>query len=52
MTKKEFLTVRWNNVLALGIGLVFVIYAVIARSTLELSDSTAFSGLVIFGVVY
>jgi hypothetical protein len=29
MEKEEFLTVRWNNVLALGLGLVFVVYAVV-----------------------
>jgi len=52
MKKEEFLTVRWNNVLALGIGLVFVIYAVVAWSTSVLSDSAAFVGLVVFGAVY
>jgi hypothetical protein len=52
MTKEEFLTVRWNNVLALGLGLAFVIYGVVVLSTLVLSDSAAFGGLVVFGVVY
>ena len=52
MTKDEFLTVRWNNVLALGIGLVFVIYAVVAWSTSVLLESVAFAGLVLVGVVY
>jgi hypothetical protein len=52
MTKEEFLSVRWNNVLALGLGLVFLIYAVFALSTSALSDSTAFIGLVIIGVLY
>jgi uncharacterized membrane protein len=52
MTKEEFLTVRWNNVIALGIGLVFVIYAVVAWSTSVLSESAAFIGLVLIGVVY
>jgi hypothetical protein len=52
MTKEEFLTVRWNNVLALGLGLIFVIYAVVALSTSVLSDSAAFVGLVVIGVLY
>ena len=52
MTKEEFLTARWNNVIALGIGLVFVIYAVVAWSTSVLSESAAFVGLVLIGVVY
>jgi hypothetical protein len=52
MTKDEFLTVRWNNVLALGLGLVFVIYAVAALSTSALSDGAAFVGLVVIGVLY
>jgi hypothetical protein len=52
MIKEEFLTVRWNNLLALGLGLVFVIYAVVASSILALSDSAAFVGLVVIGVLY
>ena len=52
MTRKEFLTARWNNVLTLGLGLVFVVYAVIVWSTLVLSDSAAFIGLVVIGAVY
>ena len=52
MTRKEFLTARWNNVLTLGLGLVFVIYAVVVWSTSGLSDSAAFIGLVIIGAVY
>ena len=52
MTKEEFLTARWNNVLTLGLGLVFVIYAVVVWSTSVLSDSTAFIGLVVVGAVY
>ena len=52
MAKEEFLTVRWNNVLTLALGLVFVIYAVVVWSTSGLSDSVAFIGLVIIGAVY
>jgi hypothetical protein len=52
MKKEEFLTARWNNVLTLGLGLVFVIYAVVVWSTSVLSDSAAFVGLVVIGAVY
>ena len=52
MTKEEFLTARWNNLLTLGLGLVFVIYAVVVWSASALSDSAAFAGLVIIGAVY
>ena len=52
MTKEKFLTARWNNVLALALGLVFVIYAVTVWSTAGLSDIAAFIGLVIVGAVY
>ena len=33
MTKEEFLTVRWNNLLALGLGLPALIYVIVALST-------------------
>jgi hypothetical protein len=52
MTKESFLTVRWNNVLTLGLGLVFVVFAALAPSAFELSDSAAFFGLLVIGVVY
>ena len=52
MTKEEFLAVRWNNVLALGLGLVFVIYAVVVLSTSVLSDKAGYIGLAIMGVLY
>lgn len=52
MTKEEFLTVRWNNILALGLGFVFVLYAIFASSWSALSDGAAFAGLMVLGVVY
>ena len=52
MTKEKFLTARWNNILTLVLGLVFVIYAVVVWSTPGLSDMAAFIGLVIIGAVY
>jgi hypothetical protein len=52
MTKEEFLTVRWNNLLALGLGLPALIYVAVVLSTSVLSDSAGFIGLVIIGVLY
>ena len=52
MTKQEFLTVRWNNVLALGLGTVFVLFAVLASSWSALSDGAAFAALYLLGVMY
>ena len=52
MTKAEFLTVRWNNILTLGLGLILLIYVAVVISTSVLSDMAAFIGLVVFGVVY
>jgi hypothetical protein len=52
MTKEEFLTVRWNNLLALGLGLILLIYVVVVLATPVLSDSASFFGLVAIGVIY
>jgi hypothetical protein len=52
MTKSEFLTVRWNNILALGLGLILLIYAAVVVSTTVLSDFAAFIGLAVIAVVY
>ena len=52
MTKDKFLTVRWNNLLALGLGLVLLIYVVVVLSTSVLSDMAGFIGLVVIGVLY
>ena len=52
MTKDEFLTVRWNNILALGLGLIMLIYVAVVASTTVLSDFAAFIGLAIIAVVY
>ena len=52
MTKEEFLTVRWNNLLSLVVGLPGLIYIVAAFSTSVWSTRAGFIGLVIFGVVY
>jgi len=52
MTKEKSLTVGWNNLLALGLGLILLIYVVVVLSTSVLSDMAAFIGLVVIGVVY
>ena len=52
MTKERFLTVRWNNVLALALGIPALIYVAIVLSTSVLSDSAAFWGFAIIGVLY
>jgi hypothetical protein len=52
MNKDKFLTVRWNNLLALGLGILVLVYAVIALSTSLASDLGGFVGLVVIGVLY
>jgi hypothetical protein len=52
MTKERFLTLRWNNILTLGLGLPALLYAIIVLSTGVLSDKAAFIGLVVIGVLY
>ncbi|HEY97467.1 MAG TPA: hypothetical protein G4O16_04725 [Dehalococcoidia bacterium] len=52
MTKEGFLTVRWNNILSLGLGIPSLIYVIIVLSTSVLSASAGFIGLVVIGVVY
>jgi hypothetical protein len=50
--RDQFLTVRWNNALAAGLGVPALIYAAIALSTTALSDRAALVGLVIIGAFY
>lgn len=52
MTKEKFLTVRWNNLLALGLGLPALIYVVVALATSVWSGNAAFIGLAVIGVLY
>jgi len=49
MTKDEFLTVRWNNLLSLGLGLIALIYIIVVLTTSALSVSAGFVGLVVIG---
>lgn len=50
--KDEYLTARWNNILALGLGFIMLVYVAIVVSTSILSDFAAFLGLAIFAAVY
>lgn len=52
MAKGKFLTVRWNNMLSLGLGIPGLIYVIVVLSTSVLSASAGFIGLVIIGVLY
>jgi len=52
MTKDEFLTLRWNNLLTLGLGLIMLTYVGFVLSTSVMSNVAAFIGLVIIGAIY
>ena len=52
MTKEQFLTLRWNNILTLGIGLIMLIFVGFVISTSVLSDVAAYIGLALIGAVY
>jgi hypothetical protein len=52
VTKDKFLTVRWNNLLSLMLGVPALVYVGIVLSTSLLSDTVEFFGLVIIGIFY
>jgi hypothetical protein len=52
MSKDKFLTIRWNNLLSLGLGIPALVYVIIVLATSVLSDRAGFIGLVIIGVLY
>ncbi len=52
MTKEEFLTVRWNNLLTLGLGLPGLIYVVYSFSNSTWLGRGGLIGLAIIGVLY
>jgi hypothetical protein len=52
MNKEQFLTVRWNNGLVLGLGIPAVVYAIVALSASLASKLGGFIGLVVIGVLY
>lgn len=50
--KDRFLTVRWNNLLTLGLGIPALAYGVVALSTSLASELGGFIGMVVIGVLY
>lgn len=52
MTKEDFLTVRWNNILTLVLGLPTVAYIVVAFTTSLWLARGGLIGLAIIGVLY
>jgi hypothetical protein len=52
VTKERFLTVRWNNILTLVLGIPALLYIAYVLTTPGLSDRVAFIGLALIGVVY
>ena len=52
MTKDQFLTVRWNNILTVGLGIPALTFAAIGLFTPLLSDLAAFWGFAGIGALY
>jgi hypothetical protein len=52
MTKEEFLTVRWNNWLTLGLGIPGLIYIVYAFSNTAWTSKGGLIVLSIIGALY
>ena len=48
---EKFLTMRWNNLISLGVGILVLIYVVFALSTSGLSGFPGYIGFVILGVL-
>jgi hypothetical protein len=52
MTRQEFLTLRWNNRLSLGLGLIVLMYVLAALATGTWSGRDGFIGIAVLGAVY
>jgi hypothetical protein len=52
MTREKFLTVRWNNVLTLGLGLPALGYILYAFSTPLWTLKGGLIGLAVIGALY
>ena len=52
MNKEKFLTVRWNNLIALGLGIPALILAAVVIFTPAMSDLAGFIALMFVGVLY
>jgi hypothetical protein len=51
-SKERFLTVRWNNLLSLGLGLPTLIYVIFAFSNTAWLEREGLIGLAIFGALF
>lgn len=52
MTKEQFLTVRWNNLVSLILGVPALVYVIVVSTTSIISEGARFIGLVIIGILY
>ena len=52
MDKEKYLTVGWNNLLTVVLGLPLLIYTAVFSFTPVLSDKFGFFGMVAIGVFY
>jgi len=52
MTKEKFLTVRWNNILTLALGIPTLTYIIYALSTSLWTTKGGLIGLSIIGALY
>ncbi len=52
MTKEKFLTIRWNNILTLALGVPTLLYVLFAFSNSLWSTKGGLIGLALIGVVY
>jgi len=52
MTREKFLTVRWNNLLSLGLGIPALLYVIFAYSTSLWTTKGGLIGLAVIGVLY
>lgn len=52
MNKEDFLTVRWNNLLSVGLGLPALFYVLYAFSSSLWSGRGGLIGLAVIGVFY
>ena len=52
MTKEKFLTIRWNNILTLALGIPALIYVVFALSNLIWTEISGLIWLSAIGALY
>jgi len=52
MDKERYLTVRWNNLIAAGLGVPALILAAVVIFTPAIPDLAGFVALMVVGVLY